>query len=194
MSQSQLDWDGLTRVPRRYGFDGTLKPPFALRGGVDRAALEEAVAGFARGTAPVTLRPLILRRLGRFLALVPDPDDENTRVLSSLAGRCVMELDRFRLPAGAADLAKRRAKGLTPRQDELLETWGYPYVLDEFRFHLTLTGSIKTATDLAAAETLLDELTQPFRQQPFEIYELCLFGDPGNGEGFRILNRFRLGS
>src|SRR5438445_432365 len=34
------------------------------------------------------------------------------------------------------------ATGLSARQAELLARWGYPYVHDEFRFHMTLTGPI----------------------------------------------------
>ena len=33
-------------------------------------------------------------------------------------------------PPSEAELARRRAAGLTPRQDELLMRWGYPYVLE----------------------------------------------------------------
>jgi hypothetical protein len=54
----------------------------------------------------------------------------------------VMAFDDFRAPATEAELARRNQAKLTPRQRELLSAWGYPYVLDEFGFHLTLTDRI----------------------------------------------------
>src|SRR5262245_45817767 len=41
----------ITAEPRRYGFHGTLKPPFALAPGADANGLHEAVATLARRTA-----------------------------------------------------------------------------------------------------------------------------------------------
>jgi hypothetical protein len=54
----------------------------------------------------------------------------------------VTGLDAFRAPLTGAEFARRRPDALTPRQRELLKAWGYPYVLAEFRFHLTLTDRI----------------------------------------------------
>ena len=41
----------------------------------------------------------------------------------------------------------------------MLLTWGYPYVMDEFRFHLTLTGKV---LDDREKETLRHELRERF--------------------------------
>ena len=55
-----------------------------------------------------------------------------------------------------ADVRRRRVERLTPRQRELFDRWGYPYVFDEFHFHLTLTDSLpaeRTAeVDAASAQ------------------------------------------
>src|SRR5437868_6649052 len=61
-----------TADPRHYGLHATLKPPFRLADGRTQPALAAALARFAAATAPVSGPPLVLRRLGRFLALVPD--------------------------------------------------------------------------------------------------------------------------
>src|SRR5262249_30663264 len=37
---------------------------------------------------------------------------------------------------------QRLSAGLSERQIENLDRWGYPYVFEDFRFHLTLTGPI----------------------------------------------------
>src|SRR5690606_7201831 len=60
----------ITRDPRKYGFHGTLKPPFRLAEGQDADALQRALAGLAGRLAPVTLPGLRLASLGGFLALV----------------------------------------------------------------------------------------------------------------------------
>jgi Protein of unknown function (DUF1045) len=131
--------DAITVNARRYGFHGTLKAPFRLAEGRTPEELNAAVARFAAGTAAAVVPRLTLARLGGFFALVP-----GTRApgLHALADDVVTALDDFRAPATEAELARRNQAPLTTRQRELLSTWGYPYVLDEFGFHLTLTDRI----------------------------------------------------
>lgn len=180
-----------TAAPARYGFHGTLKPPFALACGTDRAGLESALAALAADRVPATAPAgLRLTEIGRFLALTPDPDDRAIRPLAAVA---VERLDRFRAPPSDAELARRRSVQLSAPQEALLRRWGYPYVMEEFRFHLTLTGPLEP-TDRAAAAAALAPLVAPFAQAPFRVDALCLFGDPGGGAPFRLLRRFPLGA
>jgi putative phosphonate metabolism protein len=131
--------DAMTVDARRYGFHATLKAPFRLADGRTPDELDAACASFAAGHAGVTVPRLALARLDAFFALVPGaPATE----LHALADDVVTAFDDFRAPATEAELARRRPASLTPRQRELLKAWGYPYVLDEFRFHLTLTDRI----------------------------------------------------
>lgn len=187
---SGLDFDisAATATPRRYGFHGTLKPPFALAKGCDAPALADALAALAGRLAPVTCAPLRVQRLGGFLALRPA---EASPALSSLAGACVQELDALRAPSSAEDLARRRAAGLSLRQEAYLTRWGYPYVLEEFRFHLTLTGALDAET-LPRATEAAQTLAAPFLSDPFTIRELCLFGEDATRR-FHLLSRFPLG-
>src|SRR5271168_491471 len=106
-----------TAEPRLYGLHATLKPPFRLAAGQTRSALVDALAELAARTAPVAGPQLALRRLGRFLALVPS---ESAPAIQALAALLVERLDGFRAPAGDAELAKRRAHGLSPAQEENL--------------------------------------------------------------------------
>src|SRR5215468_4077744 len=132
----------LTAEPRRYGLHATLKPPFALAVGADIAALRATLAAFATGTSAVDLPVLALRHLGRFLALVPS---RPCPPVNDLAARCMVEFDRFRHPPPPAELARRRSAGLDAVEEAYLARWGYPYVLDRFRFHVTLTGPLDAA-------------------------------------------------
>jgi hypothetical protein len=132
----------ITAEPRLYGFHGTLKAPIALADGASERDFLDAVGRFAANDRTFAIPALELAEISGFLALVPAA---RCTELHDLADRCVVEFDEFRQPAGEAELARRRAAGLTPRQDELLVRWGYPYVLEQWRFHLTLTGRLPDA-------------------------------------------------
>lgn len=182
-----LDVAALTQTPRKYGFHGTLKPPFRLAGGASATDLARAVAALAGRLAPLEAPPLALRRLGRFVALVPA---QPSAALGALAAACMTELDAFRAPPDAGELARRRRGGLTPAQEKNLRDWGYPYVLHEFRFHLTLSGALD---DARAEATLaaLEPLTARFREVPLPVREICLFGERADGR-FELAHRYPL--
>ena len=149
--------DAMTVDARRYGFHATLKAPFRLAEGRTPEELNAAVAGFAAVTAAAVVPRLTLGRLGGFFALVPGTQAPG---LHALADDVVMAFDDFRAPATEAELARRDQASLTPRQRELLRTWGYPYVLDEFGFHLTLTDRIPREQRPAVERVLTDWFAQ----------------------------------
>ncbi len=177
----------ITGEPRKYGFHGTIKPPFRLAGDRDDADLHQAMAELAAGLAPVTLPGLRLVSLGGFLALVPDGD---TAPLQALAATVVAALDGLRAPLTEAEIARRRPERLTPRQRELLTLWGYPYVMEEFRFHLTLTDRLQEPL-AGEAMRILQGHFAPVLPRPFVIPDLCLFGAAADGR-FHLLHRYTL--
>ena len=178
--------DDVTMTPRKYGFHGTIKPPFRLAEGCSRDDLETAVATRARAIAPVVTGGLQLSMLGGFLALTPVGD---TALLAQLAARFVRDLDQFRAPATEAELARRRAAGLTPSQDANLTAWGYPYVLDDFRFHMTLTGRLDAETRQAWLDKAAKHL--PAQPIPFALQSIALVGERQDG-CFELLHRYAL--
>lgn len=182
-----LDVAAVTGVPRKYGLHATMKPPMRLAEGLSRAELEDACATLAAAQKPVALDGLQLARLGRFLALCPVG---NQTALNALAAACVTDLDRFRAPASEAELTRRRTSGLTPAQDENLSRWGYPYVLDAFRFHITLTGKLPKA-ELPAVEDALGTHLIPLLPEPFQIRDLALVGEAPDGR-FHLIHRYAL--
>ena len=124
----------LTASARRYGFHATLKPPMKLQPGVRYDDLLEFANEWAVLQRP-ELIALAVDQLNGFIALRP-ADELSARYVDELAAQCVMDFDRFRKAPSAGELARRRAAGLSSRQEELLGQWGYPYVLDQYRFHL----------------------------------------------------------
>ena len=176
--------------PRLYGFHGTLKPPIALIDGATERDFLAAVGTLAATERQIDVPSLALAELQDFLALVPS---ERCAALQDLSDRCVIEFDEFRRPADEAELARRRAPGLTQRQEDLLVRWGYPYLLEHGRFHLTLTGRVK---DQAEHGVILQELRRRFArfiEQPLAVRDLCVFRQPAPGRPFMALARFRLG-
>jgi putative phosphonate metabolism protein len=185
-----LDVEGaeeITATPRRYGFHATLKPPFRLADGRTVAELEAALAALAGATQPVRGARLHLERLGPFLALVPASDHAP---FSALGDALVRGLDAFRLPPSEAEVARRRAAGLTQAQDAHLMRWGYPYVLDEFYFHMTLSGRLDPAT-AARVETALAPVLARVVPDPFAIHDVTLAGEDEDGY-FHEIHRYTL--
>ena len=180
-------WRAAISAPAAYGFHGTLKPPFPLAPGTGEADLFDAVAALGASQAPVTLGRMRLMRLGGFLALMPEQADG----IAALAARCVRELDRFRAPPSAAELDRRRAKGLSTAQEDLLQHWGYPYVFEEFRFHLTLTGSLPDA-EADVFEALLETRFAPLREQRVSIDDICVFRQETRQDDIIVAARFAL--
>lgn len=180
----------ITADPRIYGFHGTLKAPIALVDGASERDFVDAVGRFAQTLRPVTVPSMTLAELGRFIAMVPA---ERCPELQDLAERCVVEFDEYRRPAGEEELARRRAAGLSARQDALLLRWGYPYVLEEWRFHLTLTGRIEDAAERAAVMAILRKRFSGFIDRPLQVRDLCVFRQAAPGRPFTVLARFRLG-
>lgn len=140
---SQLSSDtfrAITAAPFHYGFHGTIKPPFMIEEERDIIQITERLEEICDATEKFYLPELQLRFMSNFLCLMPSIP---CRQLQLCAAQVVTDIDQFRLPLSEEELTKRRRTALTPAQSQMLEKWGYPYVMDEFRFHLTLTGKIE---------------------------------------------------
>jgi putative phosphonate metabolism protein len=135
------DWRDITSDPRKYGFHATLKAPMALAPGRTEADLMAACEIFARKPRSIPkIRPVV-NAISGFIAVVPA---EQVDALQQLAADCVRDFDPFRAALTAADRARRKPEKLSERQRDYLDRWGYPYVFEEFRFHMTLTGRLDT--------------------------------------------------
>lgn len=186
---SAAAWHALTGDPRRYGFHATLKAPFRPADGVHETDLVEALAATAT-VQPRFAMPLEVARLGSFVALVPAPAPP---ALGVLATACVEAFERYRAPLSDAEIARRDPSRLTDRQRAYLDRYGYPYVREEFRFHMTLTGSL--AADSADPSQALRAILAPVvGQDPVPIDGLALFRQDTPSSRFRIIARARLGS
>jgi putative phosphonate metabolism protein len=179
-------WRHMTASPRRYGFHATLKAPFRLAADASVDQLLASLDRFAARLDAFETAPLKVTRISSFVALVLRDDSQ---LLSALASACVRGFDTFRAPPSEQEIARRRKESLTPRQLQLLGSWGYPYVLEEWRFHMTLaTGLDRTETaGLCAA---LERIAAPHCAAPLVVDAVCLFEQPAENEPFRLIRRF----
>ena len=179
----------LTESPRRYGFHATLKAPMRLVEGVSELDLHQAAQEFSRETASVTICGLHLKWIGAFLALVPT---EDTSGLHHLAGSAVRHFARFRGPTNRGGLGRRQPNGLSGPQREYLHAWGYPYIFDEFRFHMTLTGTVP-ADQRQAVEAAAARHFSAWLAQPFPVDRIALFKQTNSEQPFHIVRAYPLG-
>jgi putative phosphonate metabolism protein len=177
----------LTTEPRRYGFHATLAAPFRL-GDSTEAALRAAAAALARTQPAVTLDALAVTAIGSFIALRPGAAQPG---IAALEAACVRTFHPFRAPMTAAERARRLTAPLTPHQIALMDRWGYPYVLDQYRFHMTLTGPVPPTQRVE----VLRQITQayaPLAGAPHVIDAVSLMRQDDAASRFRVLERFAL--
>jgi len=171
----------LTAEPRRYGWHATLKAPFCLAEGVDLEQLRLAVAALCTTQTAFDLPDLQVVRMGQFLALRPEKPSPD---LDRLAAQCVIRLQSLAAPLTPNEIERRRAAGLTPAQDALMLAWGYPWVLDQFRFHFSLTSDLNAAPD-ESVDRLVSAAAERFsRLPPLRMDCLSIFVEPAAGADF----------
>jgi putative phosphonate metabolism protein len=180
-----LDLDALTADPRGYGFHATLKAPFALAPGAIESELLSAAAAFVAGQSPFEAA-IAPAALGRFLAFRLEATAPR---MQELHAACVRVFEPFRAPLGEHDLARRRKTPLTPEQDSRLAAWGYPYVFEDFRFHMTLTGPI---AEEALRARVLEALRDHFAAEtgPHRFDGVAVFKQADRAQPFDIIQRF----
>ncbi|WP_426409918.1 DUF1045 domain-containing protein [Bradyrhizobium ganzhouense] len=182
------DWRDITADPRKYGFHGTLKAPMALVSGKTEAQLVTACATFAAKARPMPVIRPVVDTISGFIAVIPaEPVD----ALGQLAADCVRDFDSFRPALTAEERARRRPEKLGERQREYLDRWGYPYVMQEFRFHMTLTGRLDTERRGPILE-MLRERFATLKLNALAIDRIALFKQDDAKARFRIIGEWTL--
>lgn len=171
-----------TASARRYGFHATIKAPFELAEGETPEGLDAALEAFARERAPVAIDRLVLARLDGFHALVPSV---SSAALQDFAGEVVRHFDGFRAPLSQADIARRNPEALSAAEVANLMRWGYPYVFETFRFHMTLTGRMKGEEE-RRVRAELERRFAPFIDAPLAIDGLAVFEETEPGAPFVV--------
>jgi putative phosphonate metabolism protein len=182
------DWRDVTSDPRKYGYHATLKAPMALAPGRTETELTAACATFAGQARPIPLIRPVVDSISGFIAVIPA---EPVVELQQLAADCVRDFDEFRAALSAEDRARRKPEKLSERQRDYLDRWGYPYVMEEFRFHMTLTGRL----DAEWRGPILEMLRARFaalRLDTLAIDRIALFRQDDGKTRFRIIGEWAL--
>ncbi|WP_293809494.1 DUF1045 domain-containing protein [uncultured Bosea sp.] len=183
-------WPAFTEEPRRYGFHATLKAPFELAHGRSEEQLRAFARNHAAGLDAVELAGLSVTALGSFVALTPS---EPSEALQRLAFATVQAFELFRAPLSEADKARRLKSPLTPAQHAYLEAYGYPYVGDAFRFHMTLTSSLPAEQAGPVKQALETAHAAAVPADPVRIDRFALFRQDDRAGRFRLLDSYSFG-
>ena len=186
---SEAEWAALTAEPRTYGFHATLKAPFRLRDEFDQDALLGALRTLAAAMTMIPSFEPAVGLIGGFVAILPRTASPG---LDQLAADCVRGFERFRVPMTEQERSKRLAAGLSPRQAANLERWGYPYVFEEFRFHMTLAGRIEPDWRAAIHALLQTEFLRLHGHGAVQIDQLALMRQEQADAPFRVIGHARL--
>lgn len=182
-------WDAVTANPRRYGFHATLKAPFHLLPSCREAQLVSALHSFAGlGHQIPTLTPSV-QILSGFAAIVPSVA---APAADDLAGKCMTIFDAFRAPMSVQERAWRVASGLNQSQIVNLERWGYPYLLADFRFHMTLTGKIGLERHSRVLDILQRALSRACKNPAVAIEQISLVRQDDDNSSFRVIEQATL--
>jgi hypothetical protein len=184
-----VNWNELTATPRRYGFHATLKAPFHLAPSCSEQQLVNALQSFAGlGHAAHSFTPS-LRELEDFIAIVPEKTED---WLNALAASCTTIFDAYRAPMSPQERARRIASGLSQSQIQNLDRWGYPYVLAEFRFHMTLTGAVPQRRRKAVIAVLLQGLRDMKVEPSVVVDRLALLRQDTTDAAFGVIGEVQL--
>jgi putative phosphonate metabolism protein len=190
IAQKAPDWRDLTKDPRKYGFHATLKAPMSLAPGNTEPELLAACESFADKPRSIPVITPVIGSISGFIAVVPAvPSPE----LERLAADSTREFDSFRAPLTPEDRARRNPSDLTPRQREYLDRWGYPYVMEEFRFHMTLTGRLKAERREPILAMLLNSFSA-IGLKTLAIDRVAVFRQENANSRFRIVKHWQLRS
>ncbi|WP_426441409.1 DUF1045 domain-containing protein [Bradyrhizobium genosp. P] len=180
----------LTSTARHYGFHATLKAPFRLRQDYSVEELERALRTFVAAWPPCPIGPLKIDLLGSFFALIPV---SSMPTLRSFASHIVEELDRFRAPLSQDEFQRRLRSPLDEIETTHLVLWGYPYVFDRFRFHMTLTDRVP-AESRPDVRKGLEAVFGPLLFEDYTIDAVSLFVQEHSSADFVVRSQFALRS
>ena len=180
----------LTEGPRNYGMHGTLKPSFELVSHTTESNLLESAEIVAKRLKPVVLPPMELGEVANIVALVLRA---STAPLEMFAALCVRSFDGYRRHLTPEEEDHFRRNRLTVHQEQMLEHWGYPYVMEEFDFHISVTDPVANRKERAAMLKALRKIAAPVLGKSIEIRELCIFSQRSAKHPMTIIARIPFG-
>jgi len=180
----------ITKSARHYGFHATLKAPFILREDRTVQELKEEAQAFAKERSAFLAPALIISALSRWTAFTLSKTSPD---MNQLAADCVQAFEPFREALSEADIKRRRQSGLSPRQDQQMLAFGYPYIFEDFHFHMTLAGPLEPDQQQTLVEKLRPQAAM-IETTPLKIDAIALYEQPDRETPFQQTERFPFGS
>jgi 2'-5' RNA ligase len=177
-------WNALLADVRRYGWHATLRSPFTLGPDIELDDLRRALTGVVQKYTPMNVA-LRLSRLGGFLALRPTGE---CAALHAMAAACTEAIEPLRAPLAEPE-SQRRASGLDAIETHYLQRYGYPYVFDRYRFHMTLSAPA-TIDEERALQRWLAMRAAMLPEARIDALTICVERSPG--AAFEPLERVAL--
>ena len=172
-------WSDRIERPAHYGFHATIKAPFELAEDQSADHLIADVAEFCKVRQSISLHGLAPIRTSRYDALAFEQQPE---ALSQLATDCVISFEKYRAPLTEADIKRRDPDSLTDSEKKNMQRFGYPYILDDFNFHMTLSG--RNDHNDSAYLDWLNRLYQSMVVNTPVLDRLCIFYQPDRDTPF----------
>jgi hypothetical protein len=113
--------------------------------------------------------------------------------IDALAASCTTIFDAFRAPVSPQERARRIALKLNDEQIRNLDRWGYPYVLSQYQFHMTLTGKIPARRRKAVLAVLLKVFRESAIEPSIAIDRIALVKQDMPDSRFRVVSEAVLG-
>ena len=173
--------------PAKYGFHATLKAPFRLKRNVKTKNFYDVISHIAAQHSRFKIKGLKIVYSKKFTFIT---SRKPNKLLINLESDLVKHLDTFRAELNKTEIKKRIPDSLTFKQNKYLKEWGYPFVLDQFKFHMTLMN--QNNNKLSNKQKLeLEKLIYKISNNLLEFNEISLLGENKNGY-FEEIKRFKL--
>ena len=173
--------------PAKYGFHATLKAPFRLKRNVKTKNFYDVISHIAAQHSRFKIQGLKIVYSKKFTFIT---SRKPNKLLINLENDLVKHLDTFRAELNKKEIKKRIPDSLTFKQNKYLKEWGYPFVFDQFKFHMTLMN--QNNNKLSNKQKLeLEKLIYKISNNVIEFNEISLLGENKNGH-FEEIKRFKL--
>ena len=188
LSDLNYDIKEITSTPSKYGLHATLKAPFSLVPDKTIDELRLSLSILSSSIQKFEISSICVKNIAGFIAIVPTSQNER---INYLAKKCVEDLDCFRKAEPLEIINKRRSVGLSIRKEHNLFKWGYPYVLNDFQFHFTMTSKLTPKVSKNVFSVLSLEL-KTVLNAPLLISKICLCGESNSHKKFEVIEEFSL--
>ena len=174
-------------IAKKYGFHGTLIPPFKLNKNYSTNTLFKKTEDIAKKFKKFKFYKFKLKKINNFYAFVQNKKNNN---INKLSNRLVRELFKFRSPLTKKEIDRRNPSKLSKFQLNILYKWGYPYLMSEFKFHMTLASEV-TGNKLYSELKKIENNKEIILNEINNFDKIYIFGENQKGM-FENLENFSL--